>query len=78
MRACRCSQAFNKVALEMGLKHSGDLVFGTMDGTRFSGFAESVDIFDGLPRVVVFVSTDPRTRLTPSPLRALIEFQALM
>lgn len=58
--ACRSIQAFGRVAAGMGLKHSDKLVFGIMDGIRLSGFAETVNIYDGFPRMIVFVSSIPR------------------
>lgn len=46
----------------MGLAKSEKLVFGTMDGIALKGFAESVDVFDGLPRLVVMVSAKVHMR----------------
>lgn len=38
------------------MKHADKLVFGTLNGITLTSFAESLNVFDGLPRLVVMVS----------------------
>lgn len=63
-RAISDEQALRKVASVMGVQYSDRFVFGTMDGVQFSTFAESFNIYDALPRMVVYVS--PRSRKAAS------------
>lgn len=59
-RANSDEQALRKVASVMGVKYSDRFVFGTMDGVQFSAFTEGFNIYDALPRMVVYVSPGSR------------------
>lgn len=51
----RPAQAFGNVAAGLGLKHSDKLIFGTLNGVKLAGFAETFNVYQGLPRLVVLV-----------------------
>lgn len=58
MCASGCTfQVLETVAADLGLTHTDKLIFGTMDGVKLAGFAETFNIFEGLPRLVVLVSS---------------------
>ncbi len=48
-------QTFAKVAARFGVKHSEQLIFGTVDRVQMTGFVETFNIYERHPRVVVVV-----------------------
>lgn len=55
-------QSLAEAAADLGIRLSDRLIFGTINGVKFAGYAESLNIFEDLPRLVVQVRGRGRQR----------------